>query len=256
MNNLLRYYIGYRVNLCKNINKKMNKNKIKDKVCFGDNMEEKYDFSVLIDKIHNLNNSLSYWLGDCGFRGSEECLPNVLDFKILKIDNLGFFGEEVCAKLIELDGEFTNLIKVCNFERQVLLKKKEKALKNLDISNAILYVKLIDGVDAKLKSILKDIERLEHNYMEENSSYMKIYEQFVLDVNSKDVSIDELYNNTNYSKKFVGVYRVNKIYNMIIDYCDFDCLYELFENQDIKKLLGNIYFQIKQKVNKYVGANS
>ena len=256
MNNLLRYYVGYRVNLSKNINKKVNKNKIKDKVCFGDNMEEKYDFGVLIDKIQNLNNSLSYWLGNYSFNVSEECLPKLLDFKTIKIENLEFLIEDELSKLMELDLKFSNLIKVSNFEREVLLKKKDKALKSLDIGNAINYVKLIEEVDSKLRVVKQDIENIEEQYKEDISSYMSIYQQFVFDVASKDVGIEELYNNTNYTKKIVSVYRFNKIYDMIVECCEYDCLYELFENQDIKKLLGDIYFQIKQKVNKYVGANS
>ena len=65
-----------------------------------------------------------------------------------------------------------------------------------------------------------------------------------------------MYKNSKYDRQIVRLFRINKIVDMFVEVCPSECFYDLFENQNIKDLLGCDYFLIKQKVNNYVGANS
>lgn len=256
MNKLSRYYIGYKVNLSKILKENMYKNNIKDKCLMKDGIRDKYNFNILINEIQSLNNTLSYWLGDTSVNFSECLLPKALDLKVIKIDNFEFFEECELIELINFDKQFLSELNAYKFEREVFFKKKEKSLNSLDIDKAISYVKLIDSADEKIAIINKKILEVENLFRDKYNLYLTTYNQFVSEISSKDIKIDSMYKNTNYTKKIVGVYRINKICDMIVDSCLSDKFYELFENSDIKNLLGSSYFQIKQKVNKYVGANS
>ena len=216
----------------------------------------KVNFKFLIDNIKAINKSLSFWLGDCSACISEELLPKVLDLKTIKINNFDFLEENELHNIVEMDKKFTKEIQIYNFEREVLLKKKELALKELDINNAITFVKFIDEVDNKLKLIKSEIDKLEKSIDEKNCYYLSTYNSFVEDIQSKEKNKESMHKNTAYSKKIVQVYRINKILSMITDCCPSEQIYELFENQDVKSLLGSDYFRIKQKVSNYVGTNS
>lgn len=255
MNKLLRNFVGYRVNLCNVLRNKMYKNKIKKKGCFVENMNTECNFDILFDMIADLNNRLKYWLDDMD-EGSKELFPRNIVLKSLKVESLEFFDAQELKELIGFDDKFSNDICLCTFEKEVLLKKKDYYLKNLEINTAILYVNLINEVDDRLTSLKESVLNTEKIFNEKYDYYLSTYNQFELDIVSASLKPEDLYNNANYTSNIVGLYRRNKIFDMIISHCDIDDIDTLFESMILKELLGNDYFLIKQKVNNYVGANS
>lgn len=256
MNKLLRNYIGYRVFLCKEARENMYKNKIKDKCCFEVSKMNKLNFDVLIEDIKSLTNRLSFWIGNCSCEDDSVALPKALNLKSLKVEDLGFFNNDEISEIIDIDKSFSKDIEALNFEREVLVKKKVKSLKMLEIDKAISYVKLIDNLDIRLNLIKSNIEKVEDVYREKNSIYLSVYNQFVSEFDSPIDNLKDMYKNSKYDRQVVRLYRINKIVDMIVEVCPSECFYDLFENQNIKDLLGCDYFLIKQKVNNYVGANS
>lgn len=217
----------------------------------------------LIDKImcdiKVLDLNLKYWLENCD-NLTYDSLKNsddVTDFINFKLDNIDILDCNEINNLVVFDKQVSSQLMTYDFEKNILLKRKNLAIHNLDILSIVELSKLIDDVDLKVVEVKKNVENHVNKYSDMVNQRLTLYNNFVNDINNCK-SIKQLHKKSEYNPLIVKYYRLNKIFDFIIsEYNDnrFD-INTFFDNSDIKNLLKYDYFKVKQKVGVYVGANS
>ena len=172
-----------------------------------------------------------------------------------QIDNIDILTSCELEELLQYDKLITDKIMAINFEKSVLLKRKNLAVKNLDFVSVIGFSKKIDGIDVELASISQDIQNCLNKYTDLINLRLKSYNQLINDfANGKELR--DLCNDGVYDIVVILYYRYNKICDFIIEAYkskEFD-LIDFFDKREIKDLLSMDYDNVKQKVGAVCGS--
>ena len=221
------------------------------------NCIEKVVLDGIICDIKVLNMSLDYWLK--GDNSKESCLSKNSyikhDFDNFNLDNIDILNIEELNELIYLDKETSSKILSCNFEKSVLLKRKNMAVSNLDIVAIVDLSRLLEDVDDKISEIKNAVSKHANKYAKIINDRLNLYNKFVEDVNNSK-SIKNLHKKKEYDYNLVRYYRYNRICNFIVQEYEkspFD-LNDFFGYDSIKDLLEYDYLSVRQRVGALCGS--
>lgn len=214
--------------------------------------------SIVCD-INVLDLNLKHWLNcdtNIKFDMSKK-IEYKQDFINFALEDTSILNNVEIDDLTKLDKQVSTQILSLNFEKNILLKRKNLAISSLDIFSVVELSKSIDELESRIIEVKTNLHNQLNNYTNIINDRICLYNKFVNDVNNVK-TIKQLYNKKEYDSMIVGYYRFNKICDFILSSYKttaFD-LNLFFDDLHIKNLLKYDYLRVKQKVGAYVGANS
>lgn len=199
-----------------------------------------------------LDFNLEYWLKNKN--DSQLKIFDNREFLNFEIENVFLLTDQECEVLAEFDNCVSREMLSFAFEKQVLLKRKDMLLKDLDLQTAIDVSKKIDGIDQRVVLFRDATKDKLNNYTDLIKNRLLIYNKFVAELeNGKELR--DLYKCNEYDSIVVSYYRFNKICDYLMETIksnnvDFNIL---FDSEDIKNLLSYDYLRVKQKVGALCG---
>lgn len=181
-------------------------------------------------------------------------VKNPISFDNFELNEFDFVFEDDYEKFKKLDKEISDKKISLAFEEKLLSKKKDVALKNLDIVQFAKLVKEISNVHSEYKYISSQIESVMQEFKDEHFCRVERYGQ-IIDMFENDLIMQQE-DKATYDNDLINVFWLRMVAKTIEDKFKGNCsdIDAFFELEYVKDLLGNDYHIVRQKVGNLCGS--